>query len=375
MSAILVIEDMDSLREEILEALVCEGFQVFGAENGAVGVQIAQSQLPDLIICDVMMPELDGYGTLKQLRQNQATATIPFVFLTARAEKKDMRHGMELGADDYLVKPFTTAELLGAIHSRLKKQSIMQGKVKTELDTLRSSIARSLPHELRTPLNGIMGFSELLIEALDPFEQANLLEIAEGIHNSAHHLYKVIQRFLLYAELEISAKSSQPIGGTPRHPVSFLLATTMEVARDKAKEIDRLADIHFGFPKTPDDQAVAEIKYVHIDTVKFYKIVEELIDNCLKYSPVGKLVEITTTMDDQNFALHFVDYGRGMTPEQIRNIGAYIQFERKIYEQQGTGLGLVIVKRIIEAANGKLTIASTPWEYTKVSIFLPLIHA
>ncbi len=121
MTKILVIEDTESLLEEIAETLNLEGFEVQCAKNGAIGVEIAKAYLPDLIICDVMMPELDGYKTLEALQNYPSTATTPFIFLTAKADRSDMRHGMELGADDYLTKPFTTGELLGAIAAQVKK--------------------------------------------------------------------------------------------------------------------------------------------------------------------------------------------------------------------------------------------------------------
>lgn len=123
MKKILVIEDMPSLREEILETLECLEFEPIGAENGRIGVQLAQLHAPDLIICDIMMPELDGYGVFKSLRENPETASIPFIFLSAKADKTDIRQGMNLGADDYLTKPFTIAELSEAISARLNKQS------------------------------------------------------------------------------------------------------------------------------------------------------------------------------------------------------------------------------------------------------------
>ncbi|PZV16189.1 MAG: GGDEF domain-containing response regulator [Pseudanabaena sp.] len=121
MTTILVIEDVEALREEIMETLSYEGFDVLGAENGLIGVQIAKTYLPNLIICDIAMPELDGYGTLIALRQEPKTSMIPFIFLTAMTEKADMRQAMQLGADDYLTKPFTSAELFGAIAARLQK--------------------------------------------------------------------------------------------------------------------------------------------------------------------------------------------------------------------------------------------------------------
>lgn len=122
MKKILVIEDEASLREDILEIVECLDFEAVGAENGKIGVEIAQTHLPDLIICDVMMPELDGYGVLNSLKENPATAVTPFIFLSAKADKTDIRQGMNLGADDYLTKPFTILELEEAIAACLEKQ-------------------------------------------------------------------------------------------------------------------------------------------------------------------------------------------------------------------------------------------------------------
>ena len=126
MKKILVIEDEARTRSMFQECLETEGFQTFGAENGLVGVQQAQQYLPDLVICDIVMPKLDGYGVLTELRQFPATATIPFIFLTAKTAKNEHRQGMALGADDYLTKPSTVDELLEAVTTRLKKQALLQ---------------------------------------------------------------------------------------------------------------------------------------------------------------------------------------------------------------------------------------------------------
>jgi YesN/AraC family two-component response regulator len=122
MTKVLVIEDEVQSRDIFLDSLEAEGFEAIGAENGLVGVQMAQTELPDLVLCDVTMPQLDGFGVLSQLRQNPATAIVPFIFLTARAARDELRQGMELGADDYLTKPSTIEELLTAIEVRLAKQ-------------------------------------------------------------------------------------------------------------------------------------------------------------------------------------------------------------------------------------------------------------
>lgn len=121
MKTILVIEDEQTVRESILDLLEAEGFHGIGGENGKVGVQLARDHHPDLILCDVSMPELDGFSVLSQLRKTPDTAGIPFIFLSALSTKTDHRQGMQLGADDYLTKPCTASDLLGAVSSRLAK--------------------------------------------------------------------------------------------------------------------------------------------------------------------------------------------------------------------------------------------------------------
>ena len=132
MTKILVIEDETDVRNNLVELLELEDFDVASSENGLMGALWAQQYLPDLIICDVMMPEIDGYEVLAALREEASTATIPFVFLTAMADKANVRHGMELGADDYLTKPFTREELLGAVTTRLAKQQAVTQQYRAE---------------------------------------------------------------------------------------------------------------------------------------------------------------------------------------------------------------------------------------------------
>jgi len=128
MRRLLVIDDHDDIRENIAEILSLAGYETFTAENGKRGVETALKELPDLVICDIMMPELDGYGVLHLLRKNASTENTPFIFLTARTERTDFRKGMEMGADDYITKPFDDIELLNAIEIRLKKYDILQAK-------------------------------------------------------------------------------------------------------------------------------------------------------------------------------------------------------------------------------------------------------
>lgn len=126
MKKVLIIEDNDDVRENTADILELANYAVNTAQNGKAGVEKAIELLPDVIICDIMMPELDGYEVLQELNKHSKTASIPFIFLTAKTDKSDVRKGMNLGADDYLTKPFTENELLDALNSRLKKHDFLK---------------------------------------------------------------------------------------------------------------------------------------------------------------------------------------------------------------------------------------------------------
>src|SRR6266567_1614579 len=162
MKKILVIDDEEWLREMVQLALRQKGFEVVQAQNGAVGVELARTELPDLVLCDVNMERMDGYLTLSALRNDATTASIPFILMTGLADNAGMRHGMELGADDYLAKPFTIDALYAAVEARLKKVQRVRQEAERRLADLRDNLSLMLPHELRTPLNGIVAYGEIL---------------------------------------------------------------------------------------------------------------------------------------------------------------------------------------------------------------------
>ena len=205
MKKILVIDDEEWLREMIHLALKQKGFDVIESSNGADGIEKARGELPDLILCDVNMEKVDGYLTLASLRNEAPTAAIPFILMTGLADNAGMRHGMELGADDYLPKPFTTDALYAAVEARLKKAQTVRDEAERKLAHLRDNISLMMPHEMRTPLNGILSNAELLASSAATLKTADIAEIGQEIHNSSLRLERLIENFLIYAQLELIA--------------------------------------------------------------------------------------------------------------------------------------------------------------------------
>jgi len=361
MSKILVIEDADPLRNDIMEMLSYEKFDVKGAENGIVGVQVALEYLPDLIICDIMMPEMDGYEVLSQLRQEEQTLTIPFIFLTAKTDRIDQRRGMDLGADDYLTKPFVAEELLSTIQARLKQRETLTGMIEQRMSELSNNIITALPHELRTPLNTIIGFSDMLISEAHRINPEQVTEWAKHINLSAQRLYRLVENYLMYVKLEVTARNDYEVRALRDkvldHPEPIIQFHATHKAQQREREDDLVIN-------TNGDARIA------ITDHDLGKIIEELIDNGLKFSEIGSPVTIETNTDESNFVISVSDQGRGMSTAQIDDVGALIQFDRWFYEQQGSGLGLTIVKRLVEIYQGQFTIKSEVDKGTTVTVSL-----
>src|SRR3954462_7490623 len=211
MKRILVIDDESWLREMVQLALNQKGYDVIEAGNGAIGIEVARKELPDLILCDVNMEKVDGYLALSSLRNEPTTASIPFILMTGLADNAGMRHGMELGADDYLPKPFTIDALYAAVEARLRKVQAVREDAEKKLSDLRDNISLMLPHELRTPLNGILAYGEILAADAATLPKEEIAEMGQVIHNSGKRLERLIENFLIYAQLELLSTDAQKI--------------------------------------------------------------------------------------------------------------------------------------------------------------------
>ena len=189
MQKMLIIDDAEEVRAIVVETLNQYGFTTLAASNGLEGVETALREVPDLIICDVRMPQLDGYQTLTRLRETPETATIPFIFLTGEMEKHNVRRGMVLGADDYLTKPFTPLELVEAVTTRLEKLVELECHSFKKMDELRSRISKLLTHELEVPLTGIVSATSVLMRRCDHLGPDEVFHSARSIHQSAQRLH------------------------------------------------------------------------------------------------------------------------------------------------------------------------------------------
>lgn len=361
MAKILVIDDEEFFRQATACALQRKGFETHEAGDGVEGADKARHLLPDLIICDVNMEKMDGYTLLETLRQEPATSTIPFILMTGMGDAASMRRGMNLGADDYLSKPFTAAQLFSAVDARLKKSLALRQSAEKKLADLRANLSLALPHEMITPLNGIFGLAQILSADADSLTAAEVAEFGTNILQSAERLHRTVQNFLLYGQLELQGSDPAAVAvlrGKETGQLQLLVETR---ARHLAEKATRNADL----------QLELADGVVRMGQDLLTKLIDELIDNAFKFSVAGTTVRVTSTFKGGTFLLSVVDRGHGMDPEQVAGIGAYSQFNRKSHEQQGSGLGLAITRRIAELHGGELSVNSEVGLGTTMTFKLP----
>jgi two-component system, sensor histidine kinase and response regulator len=365
MKKILVIDDEEWLREMIHLALSQKGYEVVEAANGEEGIAQASKELPDLILCDVNMQKLDGYLTLSSLRSQPATATIPFILMTGLADQAGMRHGMELGADDYLPKPFTIEGLYAAVDVRLKKVNVVREEAERKLADLRENISMMLPHELRTPLNGILAYGEILASDAAALQPGEIAEMGQVIYQSGKRLEQLIENFLIYAQLELLGSDPQKLQSLRGKQTQHAAQVVEKHAREQVKESNRANDL------------TLELANGTLPITEEYlaKIVAELVRNACKFSQPGTPVRVTLKTSSDAVILTVADQGRGFSTEHIAKVGAYMQFDRKMHEQQGLGLGLTICRRLTELHGGSLAIQSRSGEGATVTVKFPKVIA
>lgn len=364
MTRLLVIEDDHLTRRNIVEGLSYAGYEALQAPNGTLGVALARQENPDLIICDINMPDISGYDVLLQLREDSATAHIPFIFLTAFGDRDAMREGMRLGADDYIPKPFQQHELIEAVQMRLQKQASIADTYNSRIELLRNNIVQAVPHELRTPLLGIIGYGEMLVMDSGNMSAEEIAEMAHEIVRSGWRLHRAIENYLIYAQVELMVNNPEQRDAARKeiehHPLAYISGTA-DAMRERHHRIINMQRGGNGA--------------VYCNSENLTKILNELMDNAIKFSDADTPITIETRLQDGMYIIAITNHGRGMTREQVQAVGAYMQFERALYEQQGLGLGLIIARRLIELHGGTLTIHSTPGETTTATIALRQVES
>ncbi|MEO0826505.1 MAG: hybrid sensor histidine kinase/response regulator, partial [Cyanobacteria bacterium J06642_9] len=366
--SILIVDDEPDNFDVIETLLSAQAYQLHYSANGQEAIDALETFQPDLILLDVMMPGIDGIEVCRQIKAMPKWQAVPIIMVTALSAKADLAHCLTTGADDFISKPVSAVELRARMHSmlRIKQQydyiqslshlrketiTVLEGT----LNELNGNVASKLAHELNTPLNGILGVLGLLKANLEDMDTAEIHEMLALADLSAHRLDSLTKKFLVYLELELADSRQQPIAAAQTEFLSAALAADL---RAHAQSVNRGSDLRFDI-----ETAEVSISKRYLSVVLY-----ELIDNALKFSPPQTPIKVSSQVVGEMLTVSIHDLGRGMTTEQIAKIGAFMQFERKTYEQQGAGMGLKLVEKIVELAGGRFSITSVYQQQTVVKL-------
>lgn len=340
---IVIVEDDKTIRENLHEILETYNYDVVSYADGLAGLKGIRTTSPDLVICDIMMPLMDGYQVLENLKSDSHTANIPFVFLTARADRADQRKGMELGADDFIVKPFTTQELLNAISARVREVKNTEQKIQTVVNDKLQDFTKINSHEYNTPLNGIIGLTGTLIDTIDQLSKEEIVAMAKAIRTSSKRLYRTFKNFLMYIQIQRGELKSHNI----KVDKSWIVELVQNLLKQKALKFDRYEDVVL-------DQELKDNFELDLPGEDLFYVLEELIWNAFKFSRKGEKVKLVLETDQKGFNIQLSNSIQ--EPFLLNEIEPFKQFDRAQQEQQGSGLGLYLCQKIAAIHGWNLSI-------------------
>jgi len=365
--SILVVEDDIAMRDGICEILELAGYTASVASNGKEALELLEKVTPELIVSDIMMPEMDGYHFYGHVREDDRWLTVPFIFLTARGEKADVLRGKSMGVDDYLIKPFEPEELLVAVESKLKRMRQLQETAHKQVEQLSEQLTRTdriatvgqlvteFAHEIRNPLTAITAYAQFVQRRMAPHEPETVQDM-ERIVRQAKRIAKMVENILEFAR-------TQPLE-TRLTDIHHLLDEVLAFISFRLQNQGIVVETHYD----PNMQAML------VDPDQLEQVFLNIIINAAcAMEQEGNLAVTTAWLDDGEMPtvrISFADTGVGIPPENIPRL-----FEPYFTTRppgQGTGLGLYVCQKVVERHGGRIEVESQVGEGSTFHVLLPV---
>lgn len=367
---ILIIDDELDILDNLAENLDLAGYDVLTAADGWSGIELARQQQPDLILCDIMMPGLDGYGVLLELRSHASTSHIPFIFLSARADLPNIRKGMNLGADDYITKPFRHQDLVKAVTMRLERRAEIDEQYQQYIDELMNALENEkmesglklrllsmISHDMRSGLSSILSSEQLLRNYYEKMTQEQRDTYFNRVERNVQLLLNLLDELLDYGQVATGNATFEP---TAVH-MGALCQQVVEELQDNDSQMHRLFCI-----QQPD------IDYTIVGDRKYLqRIITNLLTNAIKYSPENSEIQVTLERNNTGLRVKVTDHGIGIPEETIPHLFDLYHRAKNVGSRSGKGLGLAIVKQAVDLHGGNIFVESSTDNGTTFVIDLP----
>lgn len=367
---VLVVEDNTLMLNTLRGLLEAQQYEVFTSENGEEALKVLALGGVDLIICDVMMPKMDGYTLYKHLREQPDYAHIPFVFLTALDDCHDIEKGKSIGADDYVTKPFEPRTLLAVVEGKMARSKYLRSTTSGRLDEFRARIVQTLSHEFRTPLVAISTGTELLLDHLATIQTGHAQTVLSAIKRGGERLERLVNDFMLIQQIEggVAAKLFASRGR---------VVSLAEIHTGVLAAIDQLGETEQSRLECAPAQADIKIRAFLPHVVE---AISRLISNGLKFGQ-QRPVTIGVVCEDNHVRITVRDYGSGFDLVRLGEaLTLFGQLDREQYEQQGGGFGLTIAEKLITVNGGVLSFShlndlqDTPSEHAfEAHVVFPIV--
>ncbi|MDX1992044.1 MAG: response regulator [bacterium] len=357
MTRVLVIEDEQPVRDHIVEMLTISGYRAQGAFSGKVGIRLAKQIHPDVIVCDISMGDMDGYKVLEELRQDSSTAALPFIFITAHADRQSMRKGMELGADDYLTKPFSNEELVVAIQSRLARFEKITSEAENRFNRARQNMMTLIARRIHHPLETVNAALDTVSKQMKQLSQTDMHNIVHTAAGNNRRITRLVDQLALLVRLESKLVTAQTIQrGSLKMPLRDVWQKALEDAKNAV-------DAPQGLEWLVQEQD--RTAQVVCDYDALSHALAEVIINAMTYSPDGSSITLAQRVEEGKVYFSVADRGPGMSPRHINNA---LGDSREATD----GLGLKLARRVLEAHSGGIALHSAPNEGTTAVAWLPV---
>jgi two-component system, sensor histidine kinase and response regulator len=363
---ILVIDDNPDVTHVVCLLLQSRGYEAVAAPSGEAALKMMEARRPDLILCDIMMPGMDGLQVFQRVRGDRRWQMIPFVFLTALTDSQVRFSTTELGVEAFVTKPFNKQELLALISGLLRRAHELQTRTASEMDSFKEQLLFMITHELNTPLSVLRMMTDSMRSNYSRFSPAQMGEYLDLLSRSTGELSSIVDSMLLALQIDSGRTQELFDKFAGLQTVRTVMEAVLVQAAAKARELGVVVSA----------EGLQEALWVRAHEQQLMQIFGRILDNAIRFSPKGGRVVVRLSREGERARISFVDQGPGLTPDEIDlAFDRLRQINRAQQEQQGVGLSLSLVRSLATIQGGEITVNSTPGKGSTFNVWLPLVPA